>query len=101
MNHFTFPNLQVVKAGKGLLLAAFLLCGLSTFAQVTTSTITGLVTDSEGEGLVGATVVATHVPSGTRYGTATNALGRPTRVATRTSKVFMAKLPGTYACRLV
>lgn len=41
---------------------------LSLSAQVTTSNISGKVTDVNGKALVGATVVATHAPSGTQYG---------------------------------
>ncbi|MCA1742151.1 MAG: carboxypeptidase-like regulatory domain-containing protein, partial [Bacteroidales bacterium] len=38
-------------------------------AQMTTSSLSGNITDSNGEGLAGATIVAVHVPSGTQYAT--------------------------------
>jgi len=76
MNAFTFNKWSSAKAFKALFTVAFLLCGLTAFSQITTSSISGKVSDDSGEGLIGATVVATHVPSGTRYGTSTNESGR-------------------------
>ena len=53
---------------KRLLLSAFaIFTVLCTFAQVTTSSITGVVKTTKNEPLVGATVKATHVPTGTVY----------------------------------
>ncbi|GAB1403545.1 carboxypeptidase regulatory-like domain-containing protein [Lentimicrobium sp.] len=44
--------------------------------QVTTSSMSGTISSSTGETLPGATVVATHAPSGTKYGTISNKDGR-------------------------
>ena len=47
-----------------------------TYAQVTTSNIKGLILDEEGQALLGANVVAIHVPTGTKYGAVSNDEGR-------------------------
>lgn len=55
----------------------------ASFAQVTTSEIVGTVTDQAGAAVAGATVVAVHEPSGTRYSAVTNNQGRFTLPALR------------------
>ena len=57
-----------------LLSICWLVPGLAR-AQVTTSALSGKVISDKNEELIGVTVVATHVPTGTKRGTATNADG--------------------------
>ena len=52
-----------------------LIITLSAVAQSTTASLQGFVTDSEGKPLAGATVVATHTPTETVYGTITDSNG--------------------------
>jgi hypothetical protein len=63
---------------KILLLAfAFLLTGATaTFAQTTTSAVSGRIIDLKGESLPGATIKVTYLPTNTSYGVVTNHEGR-------------------------
>lgn len=64
-------------AFKSLLLAfTTLIAGTVAYAQVTTASLSGVITDEKGETVIGAAVVATHTPSGTIYGAVTNTDGR-------------------------
>ena len=60
------------------LVAVLLTLSLTAMAQITTSSMAGKVTldDANAEEVIGATVVAVHEPSGTRYTAVTNTSGR-------------------------
>ena len=65
-----------MKNFKNLLVVALFFIGATVFGQgVTTSSIGGKVTDKSGEALLGATVVAVHTPTGTKYGTSSDLSG--------------------------
>ena len=65
---------QLLKKGFAALVAA--LVGITAFAQVTTSSLNGKVTDTNGAAVPGAAIVAVHTPSGTQYYAVANAEGR-------------------------
>ena len=58
--------------------AIMVIVAMTAKAQVTTSSLSGKVTDPDKEAIIGATVQAIHEPSGTRYGAITNIDGRYT-----------------------
>ena len=60
-----------------ILLAVLLLSAHLGWSQgATTAAISGMISDKTGEGLPGATIVATHTPTNTQYAAPTNADGR-------------------------
>jgi hypothetical protein len=61
---------------KNYFLIILFLISFVSMAQVTTSTMSGLVKDDSGLTLPGANILATHVPTGSVYGAMTNIDGR-------------------------
>ena len=70
-------NIKSLSMKKLLTLFLAMIASIAMMAQVTTSSISGKIVDENGP-LPGATVIATHIPSGTYYGTTTNNEGRYT-----------------------
>jgi len=65
-----------MRKGILLLLPIFLFFSSLLNAQVTTSSMSGTVQDTDGSPLGGATILALHTPSGTRYTTITQSSGQ-------------------------
>lgn len=82
----------MVKKIKFLSLVVMLFAALTANAQVTTSAISGTVVDENKEALVGATIVAKHMPSGTTYGAATNLDGRYNLQGMRTGGPYVIEI---------
>ena len=66
----------MLRTVKLLALVAMFFVALASSAQVTTSALSGVVTDENQEAMIGATVTALHTPSGTQYNAVTNMDGR-------------------------
>jgi hypothetical protein len=80
-----------MKKVKLLLVLMLISLTMSGYAQVTTSSMSGRVTDERGA-LIGATVKAVHGPSGTAYGVVTNSEGRYTIQGMRTGGPYLVEI---------
>lgn len=74
---------------------AIAIMAAAAFAQVTTSSVQGRVTDKAGASVAGAAVQAVHVPSGTRYTTTTNDDGMYTIPAMRVGGPYTITVSST------
>jgi len=78
---------------KLLITVAIFLMAVGAWAQgVTTSSLTGKITDEKGGDLPGANIVATHTPSGTTYGTTSLKDGRFIMPAMRVGGPYTIKV---------
>lgn len=66
----------MLKRVRLILTVTLLLFTVSVNAQITTASLAGKVTDAGNEPIIGATIQAIHMPSGSQYGTVTNVDGR-------------------------
>lgn len=66
----------MLKRARIILTFVLLLLAVGVDAQITTASLAGKVTDTSKEPIIGATILAVHVPSGSQYGTVTNVDGR-------------------------
>jgi len=73
--HSLFFNQNKTRMKKAILSLFFLLSAVASFGQITTAAISGVVKNDKNEVLVGATIHATHLPTGTQYTAATNKQG--------------------------
>jgi Carboxypeptidase regulatory-like domain len=71
-----FMSKNSIFIGKVTAFFLVLVLSFSSFAQVTSSAISGVISDVKGDGLPGATVIAVHTPSGTKYGAISDVNGR-------------------------
>ena len=76
---------------KKLIFLFLITCGYLT-AQVTTSSISGVIVDDANIELEGANVVATHIPTGTTYGAVTNQDGRFNMVNMRVGGPYIVSI---------
>ena len=65
---------------------------IASFGQITTSTLSGVVKNEKGESLIGATVNVIHQPTGTKYGSSTNAQGTYVIPAARVGGPYSIKV---------
>lgn len=68
-------TVRISKAGFLFLVVLFSIVFFQSNAQITTSSLNGKVNDAKGEEIPGASVQLVHVPTGTRYGVATQVDG--------------------------
>src|SRR5688572_4899927 len=74
------------------LLTVCMLASTFVFSQVTTSSLTGTVKDASGENLAGASITATHTPSGTRYSTVSQQNGQFTILNMRVGGPYLVEI---------
>lgn len=72
------PQFMIQQSFRLVTIFSILFLNSQLFAQITTSSVSGQVKDKSGVEIPGASVIATHIPTGSRYGVATSFNGHYT-----------------------